>query len=217
MTKNFDNLSEKLRSIRFNPYPEINADVMERIQAGSQIRVCMTKPEYDLWLRVEQTFGNIAGLLDELVYYVNSYGGVGVAYQELTIAAGDLTTTEVANDTVITTGLPRPFVWTDPRLDAGKSIVLEPASGVQPMAFVWSRKAFVNPAVMHIVDPDTQAVTHGFQIDCVNPVHAQPTYLQRLQWQTVGGKWKLYAKPWTVGQILHMTQLIVVEGTVLTP
>jgi hypothetical protein len=141
------------------------------------------------------------------------YGGVAVAYQEITIAAGDLATGSVANDTLKTASQTDvEFKWSDGRLEKGRSVMLEPAIGVPEMGFVMDTSAHINPAVLHAVDAAGN-VTHNLQMDCVTPYPGQPTYLQRRQWSNASGDWDLDAVAWTVGQKLHLTQLRVQEAT----
>jgi len=175
----------------------------------------MTRPEYDLWLRVMHTFGAVGDAMRELVEFVNTSGGVAVAYQEITIAAGDLATTVVSDDTVVTVSQSNvEFNWNDPRLEFGRSVNLEPALGVEQMGFVLSTGAHINPAVLHAV-ADDGVVTHNLQMDCVSTAPGEPTHLIRRQWVNTAGVWDLDAVAWTVGQKLHLAQLRVLEATTL--
>lgn len=210
-----EKIGESLRRVDFNPYPEINTDLKEPVISG-HVRVCMTKPEYDLWLKVQRAFGSIRDTVQELIYYVNTSGGVALAYQEITIAATDLTTSSIADDTLITASQSDiEFNWQDPRLQWGRSINLEPALSVEQMGFVMDTGAHINPAVLHEV-LDDGTINHLLQMDCVTPSPFGEKYLQRRQWSNVGGTWDLRAKAWTVGQKLHLAQLRVLEATELT-
>jgi hypothetical protein len=209
-----EKIGEMLRRVEFNPYPEVNADLKVPIENG-MTRVCMTRPEYDLWLKVQQAFGGIRNTMQELVYYVNTYGGVVLAYQEIEIAAADLVETTVADDTLVTASQSDvEFNWKDPRLQWGRSINLEPALGVEQMGFVMDTGAHINPAVLHEVLGDG-TINHLLQMDCVTPVPDSETQLQRRQWSNAGGVWDLRAKAWEVGQKLHLAQLRVMEATEL--
>ena len=210
-----EKIGEILRRVDFNPYPEINTDVNVPVLSG-HVRVCMTRPEYDLWLKVQRALGSIRDTVQELIYFVNTSGGVALAYQEIEIAETDLVTTTVSDDTLITTSqFDVEFNWKDPRLQFGRSINLEPALGVEQMGFVMDTGAHINPAVLHEVLGDG-TINHLLQMDCVTPVPGSEVQLQRRQWSNAGGVWDLRAKAWEVGQKLHLAQLRVLEATELT-
>jgi len=163
----------------------------------------------------------IAGALNDTDYnfkqlhnWISLAGGVAFVYQKLTIAATDLATTEVANDTLMTTGSPIGFRWDDPR--CFRSIHVEPATGVYPWDFVWDRKTHINPSIQHAVDPVTGVITHETGQDAVTQVYAQPSYLQRLRW-TASAPFKLSPLAWEVDQHVELLQLIPTGVDALTP
>lgn len=210
-----ENIGEQLRDMRFNPAPECDEEQWESV-AGKTILISMTAAEHTLWRRLEQIIANIADNFTDLQYFVNISGGLVIAYKELTIASGDLTTTVVSNDTLITVSqTDTEFNWNDPRLMHLRSINLEPALGVEPMGFVIDTSAHINPAVLHSVAANG-TVTHNLQMDCVSTAPGQPTHLIRRQWVNTGGVWDLDPIAWTVGQTLHLAQLLLNEATELT-
>lgn len=210
----FEKHGEELKSVIFDPFPQIKADFTEPVING-RVRVCMTKPEWDLWQKVRNSFNAVSDILRDLTYATNTYGGIGVAYQEITIAASDLTQTVVADDTLITVSASDvEFNWNDPRLEFGRSVNLEPALGVEQMGFLLDTGAHINPAVLHAVAADG-TVSHNLQMDCVSTAPGEPTHLLRRQWVNTGGVWDLDPVAWTVGQILHLVQLRVLEATTL--
>jgi len=164
--------------------------------------------------RIAVAFNDVDYNFKQLHNWVSLAGGIAFVYQKLTIAATDLATTEVANDTLKTTGAPIGFRWDDPR--CFRSIHVEPATGVYPWDFVWDRKAHITPSIQHVVDPVTGAITHETGQDAVTQVYAQPTYLQRLRW-TAAAPFKLSPLAWEVGQNLELLQLIPAGVDALEP
>lgn len=133
------------------------------------------------------------------------------------ITAAHLTTKTVTDDTLITKGDPIDFMWDDPRFQ-DRSINVNPGTGVQPWEHIWSWKAHARRAVQPVVNEVTGEVDswrkgEGF----VTQVYEEPTYLQRIEWQQIGGIWKLWPKAWILGSVVDLTQDIVVEKGVLEP
>lgn len=204
MTKTYSNIEE-------TPPIELRLDIESLFTYSEE------EPTREKWRQLQSILGTIQEEFERLRKIIHDIGGVVWTRQKLTIAATDLTTTEEANDTLITSGSPLPFRWDDPRIDKCRSMNVEPATGVFPWPHVWDRKAHIAPSIQPVVDPATGNVTHRKAEDCVTQVYAQPTYIQRLQWQDVGGVWKLYAKAWEVGQKVEIVQAIVVGADVLEP
>lgn len=197
----FEGLPPAGRVFNFDPEPQIH-------------RKDISPGEVLLWRKIQDQL-NIAGFAIQDIYTLVSGGLIGLAYKELTIAATDLIQTVVANDTlIVVSATGHKFNWKDGRLEKCRSVMLEPALGVPEMGFVMDTAAHIGPAILHSVDAAGD-VTHNLQMDCVTPVPADKTHLQRRQWSNVSGDWDLDPAAWEVGQTVHLTQLRIVEATEL--
>lgn len=201
MSYDFEGIPDGPRDFSFDPEPEIFGETVGR-------------DNFELWRKLQLKL-NILQLSLQDIHVIIRGGLLALAYQEITITDDDLAETTVADDTLITvSGTPIKFKWSDPRLLFARTVNLEPATGVEPMGFVMDTGVHINPAVLHSVD-DAGAVTHNLQMDCVTPVPDQHTYLQRRQWVNTDGVWDLDAVAWEVGQTLHLSQIRIIEATVL--
>lgn len=153
---------------------------------------------------------------DQILAELSLWFGKVTVTQKLTITSDHLTTTTVADDTLITLGSPRAFAWNDPRFQ-DRSINIEVGTGVQPWEHIWSWKAHPRRAVQPVMDESTAEISWRKGEGMVTHVFKKPTYLQRIEWQQIGGKWKLWPMAWDIGTQVDLTQDIVLAKEAIEP
>ena len=138
--------------------------------------------------------------LKSALWFVNINGTITIT-QRIVIAAEHLTTTDVANDTLITHGTPIPFRWNDPR----------------------TQDYSINPGVGQSVEPWVLLRDHAHNIDAYRinwtgtvlaleermgiamSVFDQPTYLQAMEWDATHN---LVGVDWPIGWTVDLRQQI---------
>lgn len=190
----------------------MNEDIKSRIITGNLL--------FEDYQWIIDRYEQLQMLLDEkdkIFLNLKAYFGRKITVtQKLTVTADALTQTTVMNDTLITKGNPIGFRWDDPRFQ-DRSINVNVATGVQPWEHIWSLKAHARRAVQPVVDEDTGVITWRLGEGMVTHVYNQKTYLQRLEWQQIGGKWKLRPYHWKIGMEVDLTQDIVYDKEVILP